>query len=477
MAKYDYFILFAEMRTGSNFLESNLNLFDGVACLGEAFNPHFIGYPDSDDVLGVTQAQRERDPQTLIDAVKAAPGLNGFRFFNDHDARVLDIALTDPRCAKIVLTRNPADSFVSWKIASQTGQWKLTNATHAKTSRIAFDADEFETHLADLQAFQVRILNTLQRTGQTAFYVAYEDLQDVSIMNGLATWLGVEAQITALDKKLKKQNPMPMGEKVDNFEEMSRALARADRFNLTRTPNFEPRRGPLVPTWVAAAKSPLLYMPLKSGPTATVESWMAGLDGVGPEALKRKFSQSSLRDWLQDNPGHAKFSVVRHPVVWAHTAFCERIVSNGAGSFAEIRKTLRKVHRVEVPDGGPVPETDATYDMAAHKAAFLAFLKFVRNNLSAQTAVRSDAAWATQSMLLQGMADFGLPDVIAREATLKQDLALIAGRAGHTRMPHVPDQTDPLAGRLAAIYDATVEQAAREAYGRDYESFGFTDYA
>ncbi|RYH04154.1 nodulation protein NodH [Salipiger sp. IMCC34102] len=477
MAKFDYFVLFAEMRTGSNFLEANLNLFDGVACLGEAFNPHFIGYPDRNDVLGITQPEREADPQALIDAVKDAPGLNGFRFFHDHDARVLDIALTDPRCAKIVLTRNPADSFVSWKIATQTGQWKLTNATHAKTGQVTFDADEFDGHLAGLQDFQVRILNTLQRTGQTAFYVAYEDLQDVEIMNGLATWLGVEAQITALDKKLKKQNPMPMAEKVQNFEEMSQALARADRFNLTRTPNFEPRRGPLIPTWVAAARSPLLYMPLKSGPTAAVEQWMADTDGVAPSELMRKFSQRSLRDWLRDTPGHAKFTVVRHPVAWAHTAFCERIVANGPGTFAEIRRTLGRIHNVAVPDGGPIPETDATYDMAAHKAAFLAFLKFLRNNLSAQTAVRLDAAWASQSTLLQGMADFGLPDVIVREGSLDRDLAWIAGRAGIETPPPVPAQTDPLAGRLAAIYDDAIERAARDAYGRDYESFGFGDYA
>ncbi|MBU0780159.1 MAG: sulfotransferase domain-containing protein, partial [Alphaproteobacteria bacterium] len=110
------------MRTGSNFLEANLNMFDGVACLGEAFNPHFIGFPNTPDLLGMTQADRESDPQALIDRVKQAEGLNGFRFFNDHDSRVLDIALTDPRCAKIVLTRNPVDSFVSWKIASATGQ-------------------------------------------------------------------------------------------------------------------------------------------------------------------------------------------------------------------------------------------------------------------------------------------------------------------------------------------------------------------
>ena len=473
MSKFDYFVVFAEMRTGSNFLEANLNMFDGLACLGEAFNPHFIGYPNSSDVLGVTQADREADPQALIDRIKAAPGLNGFRFFNDHDSRVLDIALTDPRCAKIVLTRNPVDSFVSWKIAKSTGQWKLTNVTHAKSQQVPFDVAEFEGHLAALQAFQTLILNTLQRSGQTAFYVAYEDLQDIGVMNGLALWLGVDSNITSLNKKLKKQNPDPMADKVANFAQMEQALARMDRFNLSRTPNFEPRRGPLIPTYVAAAYSPLLYMPLKSGPTDAVQDWLAALDQVTVADLKTGFSQKTLRDWLRQHSGHRKFTVVRHPVVWAHTAFCERIVAGGKGSFAEIRATLRKVHGVEVPDGGPVPETDVVYDMKAHRTAFLAFLKFLRNNLSAQTAIRTDAAWASQLTLLQGMADFGLADVIAREHTLRGDLARLAGQIGRTTMPPLVERTDPLSARLALIYDDMVEQAAQDAYGRDYEAFGF----
>ena len=461
------------MRTGSNFLEANLNMFDGVGCLGEAFNPHFIGFPNRSDLFGMTQDKREADPQALIDLIKQAEGLNGFRFFNDHDARVLDIALTDPRCAKIVLTRNPVDSFVSWKIASATGQWKLTNATHAKTQQVRFEAAEFETHLAALQAFQIRILNTLQRSGQTAFYVAYEDLQDVEVMNGLVRWLGVDSHITSLNKKLKKQNPDPMANKVANFAQMETALARMDRFNLTRTPNFEPRRGPMIPSYVAAPKSPLLYMPLKSGPNPVVENWLGAMDEATAADTQSGFSQKTLRDWLRAHPGHRKFTVIRHPVVWAHTAFCERIVANGPGSFAEIRATLRKVHGVEVPDGGAVPETDIVYDMQAHRKAFLAFLKFLRANLSAQTAIRTDAAWASQLSLLQGMAEFGVADMIAREGSLRGDLARLAGQIGRTTMPDLPEKTDPYGARLAAVYDDVVEMAVRDAYNRDYEAFGF----
>ena len=241
---FDYFVVFAEMRTGSNFLETNLNAFDGVTCHGEAFNPHFIGYPNKTEILGVTQAMRDADPLRLVTTIRdETPGIGGFRFFHDHDPRVLDAVLGDPRCAKIILTRNPAESYVSWKIAQATGQWKLTDARRRKDSRIAFDRDEFEAHLGALQEFQVTLLNAMQITGQTAFYLDYEDLQSVEVMNGLARWLGVSAQLDSLDQSLKKQNPEPMAEKVTNFDAMGEALARLDRFNLSRTPNFEPRRG------------------------------------------------------------------------------------------------------------------------------------------------------------------------------------------------------------------------------------------
>lgn len=165
---------------------------------------------------------------------------------------MLDTLLDDPRYAKIILTRNPVESYVSWKIAKATGQWKLTNVKHAKAKRVSFDPLEFEQHLGALQGFQVRLLRALQKTGQTAFYVDYEDLQNVEIMNGLATFLGVEERLEELNQTLKKQNPSPLSDKVVNFDETEGALARLDRFNLNRTPNFEPRRGPAVPGYLAA---------------------------------------------------------------------------------------------------------------------------------------------------------------------------------------------------------------------------------
>ncbi|MFN2305725.1 MAG: nodulation protein NodH, partial [Paracoccaceae bacterium] len=138
---------------------------------------------------------------------------------------------------------------------------------------------------------------------------------------------------------------------------------------------------------------------------------------------------------------------------------------------------LRQVHKVPVPDGDPAPETDPAYDMKAHRTAFLGFLKFLKSNLQAQTATRVDGSWATQLSLVQGMAEFGLPDMILREENLRVDLAMLAGQVGRQTMPKVPERGGILHDRLAAIYDAEIEAAARDAYGRDYEAFGFGDWS
>ncbi len=473
MADFDLFVVLAEMRTGSNFLEANLNAFDGITCHGEAFNPQFIGYPNSADILGITREMREADPDRLIDTIREmSGGLGGFRFFNDHDPRALDRVLPDPRCAKIVLTRNPLDSYISWKIARATGQWKLTSAKHARREKVRFDAAEFEAHLAALQAFQVQILNTLQKTGQTAFYIAYDDLQDIDVMNGLATWLGSDARLDSLDRKLKKQNPEPMSEKVENFAAMEQALTGIDRFDLHRTPNFEPRRAPAVPSYFAAAESPLLYLPVRSGPEEAVKDWLAALDGVDGEALITGFSQQSLRKWKRQRPGHRGFTVLRHPLARAHAAFCDRILTAGPGGFAEIRATLRREFKLPIPEADPTDD----YDSAAHRTAFGAFLEFLRKNLRGQTSVRVDGHWASQSSVVEGFGGFVLPDMILREERLAEDLAGLTAQIGRADAPVIATLTDPHRDVLAAIYDAELEALARDAYQRDYILFGFGDW-
>lgn len=456
--------MFAEMRTGSNFLEANLNALSGVTCHGEVFNPFFIGKKDQTDLFDITLTQREADPLPLLRRLRErTEGLSGFRYFHDHDPRVFDAVMDDPRCAKIILTRNPVESYVSWKIAQATGQWKLTNPKNIKTARARFDAAEFEDHLESLQAFQVRLMNRLQTAGQTAYYVDYEDIQNLDVINGLAAWLGVSARLEALDDKLKKQNPEDIAEKVMNYPAMEAALARLDRFNLSRTPNFEPRRPAGIPGYVAAQDVPLLFMPVKGGPVAQVAAWLSGFGG-----LERDFTQKSLRQWKRSFPGHRSFAVVRHPLARAHAVFNDQVLGSTQQDF---RNMLTRQHGVNLPKIG------AHYaDPQAYRDGFLAFLRFAKKNLGGQTAVKVDPHWASQSGVLQGFAQAQAPDVVLREDRLIQGLAWLCDEVGATHAP-LPPLDEPAPVALSGIWDEELEVACRDAYGRDYIAFGYDDYA
>ncbi len=468
---FDSFVIFAGMRTGSNFLEASLNSVPGVTCHGEAFNPYFIGYPKAKRLLGIDIGARESDPMGLLIRIKQAAGLNGFRYFHDHDARILEAVLDDARCAKVILARNPLDSFISRRLASATGQWKITDVTHRAEARASFSAAAFETFLADIQDFHQRLMNGLQVRGQTAFHIAYEDLGDVAVLNGLLRHLGVAGRLDAPSDRIVRQNPREMKDKVDNLAEMQAAVAQLDLFGLSRIPNLEPRRGPAVPSFVAADGAPLLYLPVRCGPEERVLAWLARVtDGTAEAGLTQSFNRNSLRRWMEKRPGHRKFTVVAHPVARAFRAFAGLILT---GTYAADHAVLRDVFGVPLPD----PADAAELDPRGLRAAFLGYLDFARMNIDGQTSLRNDPVWTTQSSVLEGFAQLVMPDMILREDRLAEGLAaLAAGAAGFTAPPPVT-AADATLARLGEIYDAEVEEAVRAAYRRDYLNFGFGPYA
>lgn len=469
-SRFDSFVIFAAMRTGSNYLEETLNLYPGIRCWGEAFNPSFIGQHNWSDILGITRAEREAAPARLLARMKEEDGtLPGFRFFHDHDPRVLELVLDDPRCAKVVLSRNPLESYISRKIAVATDQWRLTDVRDRKKTKVRFDQGEFETHLDALAGFHQRVLHALQVSGQTAFHLAYEDIGDIEILNGLARFLGVDGVLDTPSTRLKRQNPEPIAETVVNPDEMTAGLAAIDRFNLAHLPNFEPRRGPAVPTYVAAADTPLLFQPVKGGPTAVIERWLASLDRVEPEALRRQFNRQSLRAWKAENDPSRTFSVVCHPLMRAHRVFVAHVLDYGPAGFAEIRRNLRIDH------GLPIPKREDAegYTRLHYRQALAGFLRFIRANLAGQTGIRTDPGWISQIGLLQGMTEFHPPDMIIREDQLGLGLAQLCQQIGRARMPKLPDMVDAGPVTLAEIYDDELETLAREVYRHDFAAFGF----
>ena len=452
--------MFAAMRTGSNFLEANLNALGGVTCHGELFNPHFMGKKDNPEMFGLDLAAREADPLAVLAAMRdQTPGLAGFRHFHDHDPRVTAHVLADPACAKIILTRNPIEAYVSLKIAQATDQWRLTNAKNLKTARVAFDAAEFEAHLQAAQDWQLLLMRGLQASGQSAFYIDYEDLNDLEVLNGLAAFLGVAARLEALDPKLKKQNPEDVTEKVVNPAEMEASLARLDRFNLSRSPNFEPRRMPAIPSFVAAADAPLLYMPVKGGPEAEVRDWLTRL---GRGGLIGDFVQKTLRQWKRQQGAHRCFTVLRHPLLRAHEGYC-RVVLEGQN---DLYRLMTKAYGLELPRGPGVTATQ-------HHDGFLAFLRWLKIYLGGQTGQKIDPSLASQSAVIQGFAGFQQPDLILHEDRLAEGLAFTAAELGLEAPTLRAVEGPALPFTLNDIWSRDLEDAAREAYQRDILGYGF----
>ncbi|MDO5612438.1 MAG: hypothetical protein Q4G14_04235 [Paracoccus sp. (in: a-proteobacteria)] len=456
---YRSYVIFAGMRTGSNLLEATLNRIRRVTCFGEAFNPYMMGWPDKDELQGVTRAEREADPHLLLRKLLDKPNhLPGFRYFPGHDPRVLDAILADRSCAKVVLTRNPLDSYVSTRLAQETNQWKLNETETPIPASITFDPAGFREMLSETEAFLAGVMQRLQASGQSAFWLGYDDLRDADVMTGLLHWLGrrdLERVEPATDQV--PQNPRPMAEKVSNLGAMRDALAAMDPFGLTRIPGFEPRRGPAVPSFLTVgAGRGLLFMPVRGGPTEAVGDWMAGLGQLG-----RDYTQSSLRGWRRDHPGHRAFTVLRHPLLRAWVAFQHVL----AAAKPDLRRTLRDVHRVALPPD----EELALMDDAAQARHFTEFLLFLRRNLNGQSSLPTHPGWASQSEVIAGFSRFGSPDLIAREDDLPDEMAMLTHRTGISPTPNPPaPETWP--GFLA---DPDLANAARNAYARDFAAFGF----
>lgn len=419
-----------------------------------------MGWPDKDELKGITRDEREADPHRLLAALWDKPNhLPGFRYFHDHDPRVFDAIMDDRDCAKIILTRNPVDSHVSTALARETNQWKLNETETPIPAAIRFDAEQFHADLSAIESFQQKVLNRLQISGQAGFWLGYEDLRDPAVMTGLLHWLGrtdLERVEPATDQV--PQNPRELSDKVSNFSQMEAELARLDPFMLRRIPNFEPRRGPAVPSFTACdAGRGLLFMPLRGGPERAVNHWLRDLGDT-----QRDFNQSALRQWKRDRPGHRSFTVLRHPLLRAWSGFQTLLRSGNA----DLRGLMRQVYRVNLPPDAEL----AGMSVDDQLARFAEFLDFLRRNLNGQTTLEVHPIWASQSEILSGFARFVPPDLILREERMAQDLPWLAEAAGIADAPALT--ADPLPPFLD---DSALRRAARAAYLRDYVAFGFDD--
>ncbi len=461
---FEYFVILASMRTGSNLLEERLSAHPEIEGLGELFNPHFVGKPGQDSALGLSREERTQNPEKMIEAIMSSSDvLAGFRLFDGHDSRVLDHVLQDPRCAKIHLTRSPVESYLSLKAARTTKQWWLGDLKSRRDTTVLFDADEFSQYLRDIEDLRSRVRRGLQRSGQTAYTLDYEDILDGSVVNGIFRFLGASPHKASRQSRSKVQNPAPIMSRVSNPEEMRQGLSGYELFDLERVPDFEATRGAGATGICVSDKLGLMYMPTGSGRDDDVIDWMTMASGR--QEPTTGLSQRDLKSWMRSTPGHRAFSVLDHPLPRAFHAFSRKVLGEGEVSDEELVSILRR--DFFLPDAIGQNGCDAD----TLREAFLSFLKYIKASLHGQTGHREHTYWASQTKLLEGYSQIRLPDVVVREP---EALAAIVAQKVHRDTPRL--EFRPADPRLSGLLSLQIQKVVRSAYRKDFAFLGFQDW-
>jgi len=218
------FVMIGMMRSGSNFLERELNLLPDIRCHGELFNPSFVGlsheFPKG--VAGYTRdntARRNEDGtaflKTLI-AERDRPHF-GFRIFLDHNPQIISEVLYDPAVKKVVLTRNLLEAYLSLANARETNVWLTTDVQRVKPSAARIDVNELVTFALRQNFFYNDILTILHRTGQEFLHIDYTEIKELDRLNEIAAFVGSDHRFDRVEEPIKKQATEPLAKRIENL--------------------------------------------------------------------------------------------------------------------------------------------------------------------------------------------------------------------------------------------------------------------
>ncbi|MEL6475823.1 MAG: hypothetical protein AAFR17_00735 [Pseudomonadota bacterium] len=464
-----YFVILGAMRTGSNLLERMLTRLPGVVTHGEAFNPAFIGGPKREALPGWDLPRRDADPLGYLAAMLAegAGALPGFRHFNGHDPAVRAHVLADPACARIVLRRDPVESYVSLKIARETDQWLLNTPRRRLVARITFDAPEFEAYRSALETYYTGLAEGMAASGLSALEISYDDLLRPETLARLAAHLGQPRPEAAPDPGIYRQNPEPLCQKVANFCEMQTYLGRAADEQTGRSP----------PVAVVLSRTAgLAFLPLAGGErrfALRLMHWLEQRDHgaaplTAPQLLDPETTPFMATEDLEDLAGRAAFAVVEPPA-WRLARLYHAQCFGGKSCLPHIRAAVDAAcavsGRFKPGEGDPAP----------HRTRLLRFLDLIADARAGRGCHPVHDGWQDQV------------DLLAPLRALVPDLAILPLAAPNAAVTALLDQigTAPVGpttlARFAAgdaalareIVDAEAQARIEALYAADLAAFDF----
>lgn len=227
------FLLVGMMRSGSNFLERQLNLLADVRCHGELFNPAFIGFSHETKgkLAGFVRdnpAARNADEEAFLRAVDGACDrpILGLRLFLDHSPAMTARLLYDAQVRKIVLSRNLLEAHISLETARETGVWLTTEAAKAPALPVKVDVNKLVTFSLRQSLFYNDVQTVLHETGQRYLQIDYNEIKDLKKLNEIAEFIGSAGRFNAVNEPIKKQNPGALEDRIVDFPKLLQELKR-----------------------------------------------------------------------------------------------------------------------------------------------------------------------------------------------------------------------------------------------------------
>ncbi|MBY8974767.1 hypothetical protein KHP62_03040 [Rhodobacteraceae bacterium NNCM2] len=431
-----YFVILGAMRTGSNLLENHLAALPDTVTFGEAFNPSFISGPKHEERLGWTVADRDADPIGFLNAMRAAePGkIAGFRLFDGHSPEVERHVLSDPDCARIILKRDPVESYISLRIAEATGQWLLVDARRRKRARVHFDPVRFDAYRARMDAYYARLESAIAAAGMAAETVEFDALGDLGVLNHLASHIGSTDRLAELEAGILRQNPEPVEAKVENAAEMLAHLGRAPSGQAAPLPEMgdtvHSRNAPLI--W---NRVPGQEVQLGTGLMNAIEIHGYGASAIPPGRLRTDPMEHF-------DSGDEGATVGRETVFLMTEAATERLHTlfllqtfRGKTALPFVIRELDERHGPTGPLRRWLDRIDEPEIRARHRKRLIGFLDMIVEARAGRGMHPVHPGWLPQADYLEAAhAQFGDLHLI-RSSHLREDADALVKRLGLTSLP------------------------------------------
>lgn len=232
------FVILFTGRSGSGLLCDLLDSHPDIKCYTELFMSPLL--PAQVDEWSLDQienyfADRDDNPAKFLSSVwqrNAGKSIVGFKLKKDQHPDAETLLLKDRTVTKVVLRRkNFLRQYVSYLIGRQTKQYVLHTGHSKRSAKVRFDPTEFTKYCEENDRYFSSVVDTLERTGQEFIELYYEDFENASdrqdALTPLMNALGVTSS-ASLKTSFIKQNPEPLDQIVENYDEVYDALKDSD---------------------------------------------------------------------------------------------------------------------------------------------------------------------------------------------------------------------------------------------------------